>query len=32
MPPKVNRVTVDLSPYPNLAVIYLGMASIRRAG
>jgi hypothetical protein len=23
--PKVNRVTVDLSPDPNLAVIYLGM-------
>ena len=23
--PKVNRVTVDLSPYPNLVVIYLGM-------
>jgi Domain of unknown function (DUF4188) len=28
---KVNRVTVDLSPYPNLVVIYLGMraASLR---
>lgn len=25
MPAKVNRVTVDLSPYPNLVVIYLGM-------
>jgi hypothetical protein len=25
MPAKVNRVTVDLSPYPDLVVIYLGM-------
>jgi hypothetical protein len=25
MPPKVNRVTVDLTPYPDLVVIYLGM-------
>lgn len=25
MPAKVNRVSVDLSPYPNLVVIYLGM-------
>jgi hypothetical protein len=25
MPSKVNRVTADLSPYPNLVVIYLGM-------
>ncbi len=25
MPPKVNRVTVDLSPYPDLLVIYRGM-------
>ncbi|WP_019585079.1 DUF4188 domain-containing protein [Deinococcus apachensis] len=25
MPPKVDRRTVDLSPYPDLVVIYLGM-------
>jgi hypothetical protein len=25
MPAKVNRVTVDLTPYPDLVVIYLGM-------
>jgi hypothetical protein len=25
MPPKVNRVTVDLTSYPDLVVIYLGM-------
>ena len=25
MATKVNRVTVDLSPYPDLVVIYLGM-------
>jgi hypothetical protein len=25
MPSKVNRVTVDVSPYPDLVVIYLGM-------
>jgi hypothetical protein len=25
MPSKVNRITVDLSSYPNLVIIYLGM-------
>jgi Domain of unknown function (DUF4188) len=32
MPMKVNRQTVDLSPYPNLVVIYLGMRVNRLAG
>ena len=32
MPAKVNRVTVDLSAYPNLVVIYLGMRVNRIRG
>lgn len=32
MPTKVNRQTVDLSQYPNLVVIYLGMRVNRLAG
>jgi hypothetical protein len=32
MPTKVNRRTVDLSGYPNLVVIYLGMRVNRLAG
>ena len=32
MPTKVNRRTVDLSPYPDLIVIYLGMRVNRLTG
>lgn len=32
MPTKVNRQTVDLSSYPNLVVIYLGMRVNRLTG
>ena len=32
MGPKVNRVTVDLTPYPDLVVIYLGMRVNRLRG
>jgi len=32
MPTKVNRRTVDLSQYPNLVVVYLGMRVNRLAG
>jgi hypothetical protein len=32
MPTKVNRQTVDLSPYPDLVVIYLGMRVNRLTG
>jgi hypothetical protein len=32
MPTKVNRQTVDLSQYPNLVVIYLGMRVNRMTG
>ena len=32
MPTSVNRHTVDLSQYPNLVVIYLGMRVNRTAG
>jgi hypothetical protein len=32
MPTPVNRRTVDLSPYPNLVVIYLGMRVNRLTG
>lgn len=32
MPTKVNRQTVDLSPYPDLVVIYLGMRVNRITG
>jgi len=32
MPTTVNRRTVDLSPYPNLVVIYLGMRVNRLTG
>jgi len=32
MPTKVNRRTVDLSPYPDLVVIYLGMRVNRFTG
>ena len=32
MPMKVNRQTVDLSPYPDLVVIYLGMRVNRLTG
>ncbi|MFL6427578.1 MAG: monooxygenase family protein [Acidobacteriaceae bacterium] len=32
LPTKVNRQTVDLSQYPNLVVIYLGMRVNRLAG
>jgi hypothetical protein len=32
MPPKVNRRTVDLSAYPDLVVIYLGMRVNRLTG
>ena len=32
MPTPVNRQTVDLSQYPNLVVIYLGMRVNRTAG
>ncbi|HEX6495670.1 MAG TPA: phenylacetaldoxime dehydratase family protein [Acidobacteriaceae bacterium] len=32
MPTRVNRQTVDLSQYPNLVVIYLGMRVNRLAG
>ena len=31
-PTKVNRQTVDLSRYPNLVVVYLGMRVNRLAG
>ena len=32
MPTTVNRQTVDLSQYPNLVVIYLGMRVNRTTG
>ncbi|HUL33247.1 MAG TPA: DUF4188 domain-containing protein [Candidatus Eisenbacteria bacterium] len=32
MPTRVNRQSVDLSPYPNLVVVYLGMRVNRLAG
>ncbi len=32
MPSQVNRRTVDLSPYPNLVVVYLGMRVNRITG
>ena len=32
MPTPVNRLTVDLSPYPDLVVVYLGMRVNRIAG